>query len=41
MVFDGSQLRRTSYLSEPTLSSDHTVMHDGCALDSQLPTCES
>ena len=41
MVLDGSQLRQTSWLNEPTLGSDHVIMHHRCALDSQSPTSDS
>ena len=37
MVLDGSELRQTSWLNEPTLSTEHVIMHHGCALDSQPP----
>ena len=37
VVLDGSQLRQTSWLNEPTLSTDHVITHHGCALDSQPP----
>jgi hypothetical protein len=41
MVLEDSQLRHTSWLNEPTLGSDHVVMHHRCALDSVQPESDS